>query len=87
MLGLTIDEPIKRVISRLVEGGVGLTGEVVRSGSENFVEIEDLDGNALYLWKPSRNPSRKTISPPKPRTTVEAARPERFLNHLLPAGS
>jgi hypothetical protein len=24
---------------------------VVRSGPDKFVEIEDLDGNAIYLWE------------------------------------
>lgn len=51
MLGLTIDEPIKSVVSRLVERGVRLTGDIVRSETDNFVEIEDLDGNAIYLWE------------------------------------
>lgn len=51
MLGLTIDEPIKSVVARLVERGVRLTGDIVRSETDNFVEIEDLDGNAIYLWE------------------------------------
>jgi catechol 2,3-dioxygenase len=51
MLGLAIDEPIERVTSRLVERGVKLAGDVVRSGPDKFVEIEDLDGNAIYLWE------------------------------------
>ena len=57
MLGLTIDEPIKSVVSRLVERGVRLTGDIVRSETENFVEIEDLDGNALYLWEAVAEPA------------------------------
>ncbi len=51
MLGLTVDEPIKSVVSRLVERGVRLAGEIIRSETDNFVEIEDLDGNAIYLWE------------------------------------
>ena len=56
MLGLTIDEPIERVVSRLVERGVRLTGDIVRSERDNFVEIEDLDGNAIYLWEADVEP-------------------------------
>jgi catechol 2,3-dioxygenase len=56
MLGLTIDEPITRVVSRLVERGVRITGDIVRSERDNFVEIEDLDGNAIYLWEADVEP-------------------------------
>lgn len=52
MLGLTIDEPIDRVVSRLADRGVRLAGEIIRSETDRFAEIEDMDGNAIYLWEP-----------------------------------
>jgi predicted enzyme related to lactoylglutathione lyase len=51
MLGLTIDEPIERVVARLAGRGVRVFGDIERSEPGNFVEIEDLDGNAIYLWE------------------------------------
>ena len=56
MLGLTIDEPITGVVTRLVERGVRLTGDIARSETDNFVEIEDMDGNAIYLWEVAAEP-------------------------------
>ena len=74
MLGLTIDEPIERVVSRLVERGVRLTGEIIRSGSENFVEIEDQDGNAIYLWEAAAEAVPENDVASAASTKVEAAR-------------
>ena len=62
MLGLTIDEPIERVVSRLAERGVRLTGDIVRSEPDSFVEIEDLDGNAIYLWEVDTQPEPEARS-------------------------
>jgi catechol 2,3-dioxygenase-like lactoylglutathione lyase family enzyme len=50
-LGLTVDEPIERVVSQLTSRGVRITGSVTRSESGTFAEIEDPDGNAIYLWE------------------------------------
>jgi predicted enzyme related to lactoylglutathione lyase len=52
VLGLEIDEPIERVVSRLLERGVRTTGAIVRSELENVAEIEDPDGNAIRLGEP-----------------------------------
>ena len=54
MLGLTIDQPIDRVVSRLAAGGVRISGAIVRTETARFVEIEDPDGNAIYLWEEDR---------------------------------
>lgn len=51
MLGLTIDEPIERVVSQLTARGVRITGPIVRAQGQAFVEIADPDGNAIYLWE------------------------------------
>jgi catechol 2,3-dioxygenase-like lactoylglutathione lyase family enzyme len=51
MLGLTIDEPIERVVSRLTGRGVRITGPVIRGEGGDSVEIEDPSGNAIYLWE------------------------------------
>ena len=45
------------MVPRLVERGVRLTGEIVRSEQDNFVEIEDQDGNAIYLWEADSSPA------------------------------
>ncbi len=55
MLGLTIAEPIERVVSRLTAGGVRITGPVIRAEGGNFVEIEDPSGNSIYLWEETRS--------------------------------
>jgi catechol 2,3-dioxygenase-like lactoylglutathione lyase family enzyme len=57
MLGLSIDEPIADVVSSLVQRGVRLTGEIVRSEQDAFVELEDQDGNAIYLWEADSSPA------------------------------
>jgi catechol 2,3-dioxygenase-like lactoylglutathione lyase family enzyme len=49
-LGLQVDEPLPRVVQRLTERGVRVTGERVPPEAEARVEIEDEDGNAIYLW-------------------------------------
>ena len=54
MLGLTIDEPIERVVSQLTGRGVRFTGPIVRAEGDAFVELEDPDGNTLYFWGVAR---------------------------------
>lgn len=56
-LGLAVDEPIDRVVARLTERGVRITGDSDRSKSNAVVEFEDPDGNDLYLW-PEAKPAR-----------------------------
>ena len=51
VLGLAIDEPIERVVSRLVERGVRITGDIYRSERNSAVSFDDTDGNALCLWQ------------------------------------
>jgi catechol 2,3-dioxygenase-like lactoylglutathione lyase family enzyme len=53
MLGLQVDEPIDRVVSRLAGRGVRVTGETPTPQEENRVEIEDPDGNTIYLFEPA----------------------------------
>jgi catechol 2,3-dioxygenase-like lactoylglutathione lyase family enzyme len=62
MLGLTIDEPVERVVSRLAASGVRTTGPVIRGEGGTFVEIEDPSGNSIYLWEeqPSEPEKGKT---------------------------
>jgi catechol 2,3-dioxygenase-like lactoylglutathione lyase family enzyme len=49
VLGLSIDEPIDRVLSRLAAEGVRTLGPVVRSERGDAVEIADPDGNTIIL--------------------------------------
>ena len=51
MLGLEINEPIDRVISRLSAKGARFSGPVIRDMAGNFVHLEDPDGNGIYLWE------------------------------------
>jgi predicted enzyme related to lactoylglutathione lyase len=51
MLGLEIDVPIEKAVSRLASHGVAVRGSVVRSDPGNFVHVEDPDGNEIYLWE------------------------------------
>ena len=55
MLGLEIDEPIEKVVSRLGEKGVQINGTIVRSEPGNFAHLEDPDGNEIYLWEVKDN--------------------------------
>lgn len=51
ILGLDIDVPIERAVSRLAEHDVAVKGSIVRSEPGNFVHLEDPDGNDIYLWE------------------------------------
>ena len=51
MLGLDIQAPIENAVSRLSEHGVPIKGSVVRSDAGNFANLEDPDGNEIYLWE------------------------------------
>jgi len=51
VLGLVADGSIDRVVSRLAERGVRVAGGIVRSELRGYVEIEDMDGNTLYVWE------------------------------------
>ena len=53
MLAFEITEPIEHVIARLTEKGVHFTGPVIRDEPGNFVDLEDPDGNVIYLWEVS----------------------------------
>lgn len=51
ILGLDIDVPVEKAIARLARLGVQIKGSVVRSEPGNFVNLEDPDGNEIYLWE------------------------------------
>ena len=50
-LGLEIDEPIEDAVARLGKKGVQMKDSIVRSDPGNFVDLEDPDGNPIYLWE------------------------------------
>jgi catechol 2,3-dioxygenase len=50
-LGLQVDEPLARVVTHLTERGVRFTGESVPPDAGTRVELEDEDGNPIYLWE------------------------------------
>jgi catechol 2,3-dioxygenase-like lactoylglutathione lyase family enzyme len=62
MLGLQVDEPMERVVSRLAERGVRMTGESAVPDAGARVEFEDEDGNPIYLWEPKAASSRLAAS-------------------------
>ena len=47
-LGLQVDEPMERVVSRLSERGVRMTSEAAVPEAGKRVEFEDEDGNPIY---------------------------------------
>jgi catechol 2,3-dioxygenase-like lactoylglutathione lyase family enzyme len=51
VLGLQADEPIERVIARLAERGVRLTGDTTRSEKAASISFEDPDGNPIYIYE------------------------------------
>ena len=55
VLGLSIDEPIDRVVSRLAAHGVRTLGPVVRAEHGDTVEIADPDGNPIILREAARS--------------------------------
>ena len=67
ILGLDIDVPIEKALSRLAQHGVAIKGTVVRSDPGNFANLEDPDGNEIYLWDKM---SRTTVQPELARTSA-----------------
>jgi catechol 2,3-dioxygenase-like lactoylglutathione lyase family enzyme len=60
-IGFQVDEPMDRVVSRLTERGVRMTGNVPPD-SERLIELEDEDGNAIYLWEATAATARVAAS-------------------------
>jgi len=61
-LGLQVDEPMARVVTRLTERGVRFTRESAPPDSDARVELEDEDGNLIYLWEASAASARVSAS-------------------------
>jgi len=51
MIGLGIDEPMEKVITKLQKKGVRFNGPVTKDTAGSFVEFQDQDGNPIYLWE------------------------------------
>jgi predicted enzyme related to lactoylglutathione lyase len=49
ILGLDIDVSVETAVARLAKHGVQIKGSVVRSEPGNFANLEDPDGNEIYL--------------------------------------
>jgi catechol 2,3-dioxygenase-like lactoylglutathione lyase family enzyme len=62
MLGLEVDEPIENVVARLSEKGVRIKGSVVEDEPGKFANLEDPDGNPIYLWEMSREAAHEAGS-------------------------
>ena len=70
MFGLETYRPIEEVAAVMRREGVRLSDEIIRSDIGNFVSIEDMDGNGIYLWEivpekldPEGKDSRDTTMP------------------------
>jgi catechol 2,3-dioxygenase len=61
-LGLQVDEPMERVVSRLTARGVRMSGEIAPPDSGKRIEFEDEDGNPIYLWEARAATSRVAAS-------------------------
>jgi catechol 2,3-dioxygenase-like lactoylglutathione lyase family enzyme len=56
LIGLEIDEPIQRIVDRLQGKGVRFLGPVTKDeGAGSFADLEDPDGNRIYLWETNRS--------------------------------
>ena len=51
MLGLEVDEPIEAVVARLTGKGVRIKGSILQDDPGKFANLEDPDGNPIYLWE------------------------------------
>ena len=51
-MGLEIGTSIEKAVARLTEHGVKVGG-IIRDSTGNFVDLEDPDGNPLYLGEAS----------------------------------
>ena len=54
ILGLDIDIPVEKAISRLAQHGVAIKGSIVRSEPGDFANLEDPDDNEIYLWEKTK---------------------------------
>jgi catechol 2,3-dioxygenase-like lactoylglutathione lyase family enzyme len=62
MLGLELDEPIENVVARLSDKGVRIKGSVVEDEPGKFANLEDPDGNPIYLWEIKREAAHEAGS-------------------------
>jgi catechol 2,3-dioxygenase-like lactoylglutathione lyase family enzyme len=63
LIGLEIDEPIQQVVDRLQGKGVHFLGPIVNDqGAGSFVDLEDPDGNFIYLWEVNRGMMQENAS-------------------------
>ena len=51
VLGLVLDCTAEEAVARLLEHGVETKRGVVSGDAGRFVGLDDVDGNALYLWE------------------------------------
>lgn len=67
ILGLEIDIPADKAVSRLANHGIRVKGSVIRSEPGNFVHLEDPDGNEIYLWEKVQAEVREPEHEPESR--------------------
>jgi catechol 2,3-dioxygenase-like lactoylglutathione lyase family enzyme len=51
VIGLEINEPIQQLVDRLKEKGAKVGDSITRDANGSFADMEDPDGNAIYLWE------------------------------------
>jgi catechol 2,3-dioxygenase-like lactoylglutathione lyase family enzyme len=62
VLGLSIDEPIERVVSRLTSQGVRTLGPIVRAEHGDHIELADPDGNTIVLHEVAGDGSARAFA-------------------------
>lgn len=50
-IGLEVDEQLEGIAKRLNEKGARITGSIVQGDPGKFLNLEDPDGNPIYLWE------------------------------------
>jgi catechol 2,3-dioxygenase-like lactoylglutathione lyase family enzyme len=60
VIGLELDEPIQQVVDRLTSQGVRFLGPITKDANTGqFADLEDPDGNSIYLWETSWGGARQ----------------------------
>ncbi len=49
MLGINVDRPMEEAVARLARHNVPIKGSITRTDAGNFANLEDPDGNEIYL--------------------------------------
>ena len=57
VLGLEVTQPMEAVLEQLKAKGVRFKGDITRDQGGTFANLEDPDGNPMYLWQTASVPA------------------------------